>query len=194
MSWDNNGSTDFQSNDFSSGTNAFANGDFGGGDASFSGGDASFGGGGGGGAPASRPGDWDCPKCSISNFASRRECFKCGSARPEGLGGDDRPPRPEPTEEQMAHRNYNWASNRARYEFNENAIDENGMAPRNTELENELFEENSGEQQTQLDFAKYKKIPVRVERGAAPQPIKTVSYFVLTTIFYCIFITKNNPP
>ena len=94
-------------------------------------------------------------------------------------GGDaggygERPPRPEPTEEQLAHRNYNWASNRARYEFNENAVDDQGRAVRDSELEKELFEENSSEQQTQLDFSKYEKIPVRVERGAPPPPIRTV--------------------
>lgn len=86
----------------------------------------------------------------------------------------ERPPRPEPTEEQLAHRSYNWASNRSRYEFNENAVDENGMGSRDATLEAELFEENSSEQQTQLDFSKYEKIPVRVERGAAPPPIRNV--------------------
>ena len=50
------------------------------------------------GGNSGRPGDWNCPDCSISNFASRHECFKCGAARPEGAGGDaggygDRPPR-----------------------------------------------------------------------------------------------------
>lgn len=96
-----------------------------------------------------------------------------------GYGGGDqqrseRPPRPEPTEEQLQHRSYNWASNRARYEFNENAVDEHGMAPRDATLEAELFEENSAEQQTSLDFSKYEKIPVRVERGTAPPPIRNV--------------------
>lgn len=86
----------------------------------------------------------------------------------------ERPPRPEPTEEQLAHRSYNWASNRSRYEFNENAVDEQGMGSRDATLEAELFEENSSEQQTQLDFSKYEKIPIRVERGTAPQPIRNV--------------------
>lgn len=88
---------------------------------------------------------------------------------------ESRPPRPEPTEEQLQHRNYNWASNRARYEFNENAVDSQGMAARDATLEAELFEENSAEQQSQLDFSKYEKIPVRVERGSAPPPIRSVS-------------------
>lgn len=93
-----------------------------------------------------------------------------------GQQQSERPPRPEPTEEQRQHRSYNWASNRARYEYNENAVDEQGMAPRDATLEAELFEENSAEQQTSLDFSKYKKIPVRVERGTAPPPIKNVSF------------------
>lgn len=41
-----------------------------------------------------RPGDWDCPDCGISNFASRQACFKCSAARPEGAGGGARAPRP----------------------------------------------------------------------------------------------------
>lgn len=42
----------------------------------------------GGGGNGGRPGDWNCPDCGISNFASRYECFKCSTARPEGAGGD----------------------------------------------------------------------------------------------------------
>lgn len=30
----------------------------------------------------SRPGDWNCPKCSDMQFASRRECRSCGEPRP----------------------------------------------------------------------------------------------------------------
>ncbi|KAK8731272.1 hypothetical protein OTU49_007519, partial [Cherax quadricarinatus] len=26
---------------------------------------------------SSKPGDWDCPSCQFSNFASRSACFKC---------------------------------------------------------------------------------------------------------------------
>lgn len=107
-----------------------------------------------------------------NDFSSGNADFGGESARPDR---EDRPPRPEPTEEQLQHRNYNWASNRARYEFNENAVDEQGLAPRDAELEAELFEENSVEQQTTLDFSKYEKIPVRVERGSAPRPIQSVS-------------------
>ena len=29
-------------------------------------------------------GDWDCPSCNNHNFASRAECFKCGTVRPAG--------------------------------------------------------------------------------------------------------------
>jgi ATP-dependent RNA helicase DDX3X len=82
---------------------------------------------------------------------------------------------PVVSEEQQraAYRDYQWASNRARYEYNENAVDENGMAPRNEELEKELFENN--EQQGSIDFSKYEKIPVKVERGAVPPPIRNAS-------------------
>ncbi|CAO3691015.1 unnamed protein product [Rhizopus stolonifer] len=81
------------------------------------------------------------------------------------------PAAPVLTEEQKAaYRDYKWASNRARYEYNENAIDENGMAPRNENLENELFD--NSEQQGAIDFSKYAKIPVKIERGAAPPPIR----------------------
>jgi hypothetical protein len=115
--------------------------------------------------------------------------FSSGSAEFGGESSgarEDRPPRPEPTEEQLQHRNYNWASNRARYEFNENAVDDQGMAPRDAELEAELFEENSAEQQTTLDFSKYEKIPVRVERGSAPHPIKSVSHLCKKWCFFAI--------
>ncbi|CAE8601001.1 unnamed protein product [Polarella glacialis] len=51
-----------------------------------SGGGGDYGGGGGGGGGGdSRPGDWDCPKCSAMVFASKSECFKCGE--PKGGGG-----------------------------------------------------------------------------------------------------------
>ncbi|KAG0760439.1 hypothetical protein G6F24_008319 [Rhizopus arrhizus] len=80
---------------------------------------------------------------------------------------------PAVSEEQQraAYRDYQWASNRARYEYNENAVDENGMAPRNESLEKELFD---NEQQGAIDFSKYEKIPVKVERGTAPPPIRNV--------------------
>lgn len=107
------------------------------------------------------------------------------SEAPRSSEYESRPPRPEPTEEQLQHRNYGWASNRARYEFNENAVDDQGMAPRDATLESELFEENSAEQQTQLDFSKYEKIPVRVERGTAPNPIRSVKFY--QKYFYHIF-------
>eukprot|EP00756_Hemistasia_phaeocysticola_P020465 Hpha_TRINITY_DN15719_c2_g1::TRINITY_DN15719_c2_g1_i10::g.36814::m.36814 len=39
-------------------------------------------GGGGGGQSNVRPGDWACPSCGANCFASRSECFKCGTAKP----------------------------------------------------------------------------------------------------------------
>lgn len=72
-------------------------------------------------------------------------------------------------------RAYNWASNRVRYEYNENAVDEDGMAPRDEKLEAELFGFDPTEQHTPLDFSKYANIPIHVERGEAPAPVKDVS-------------------
>lgn len=159
-----------------------------------------------------RPGDWDCPsyvyyfsfslfvekknqdltdalftrvcRCNINNFGTRTECFKCGAARPEGMGVPPPEDRPE--------RAYNWASNRARYEFNENAIGEDGMAPRDEKLEAELFGFDPTEQHTPLDFSKYANIPINIERGEAPAPVKDVScccrchqyIYRLTSSFY----------
>jgi hypothetical protein len=155
MSWDPS-SADFSTGaaDFSSGNADFSSGNFGGGN-DF-GGKNNFG--------ASSGSDQN------GGYASK--------SRPAYGDRGDRPPRPEATEEQLAHRNYNWASNRARYEFNENAVDENGMAPRDSTLEAELFEENSDAQQTHLDFSKYEKIPVKIERGQGPQPIRSVSILI----------------
>ncbi|KAI9266994.1 P-loop containing nucleoside triphosphate hydrolase protein [Sporodiniella umbellata] len=93
-----------------------------------------------------------------------------GEKAPESSYGNSSA-APVMTEEQRAaYRDYKWASNRARYEYNENAVDENGLAPRNESLENELFD--SSEQQGAIDFSKYAKIPVKIERGVAPAPIR----------------------
>ena len=35
----------------------------------------------------SRPGDWNCPKCHASVFASRAVCFRCDTPNPAGDGG-----------------------------------------------------------------------------------------------------------
>ncbi len=40
------------------------------------------GGGGGGGYQDVRPGDWECPSCGANVFASKNNCFKCGTPRP----------------------------------------------------------------------------------------------------------------
>lgn len=82
-----------------------------------------------------------------------------------------------PPREERPDRFYNWASSRARYEYNPNTVDENGMAPRDVELEKALFETDAAEQQTTLDFSRYENIPIRVERaeGIDLQPVKTVS-------------------
>ncbi|CAO3626347.1 unnamed protein product [Cunninghamella blakesleeana] len=91
-----------------------------------------------------REGDWDCSSCGRSNFAKRRECFKCNEPRPEGMG---KPAGPPPSD--CPDRDYNWASNCARYEYSSSNFDENGLAPRDANLEQELFE-FSAENQTNL--------------------------------------------
>ena len=38
------------------------------------------------GPPAPREGDWPCPDCGFSNFASRGSCYRCGGGRPASAG------------------------------------------------------------------------------------------------------------
>ena len=38
------------------------------------------------GGPAPKPGDWTCPSCQANVFASRTECFKCQTKKPQGAG------------------------------------------------------------------------------------------------------------
>ena len=38
------------------------------------------------GPPPPREGDWPCPDCGFSNFASRGSCFRCGGDRPASAG------------------------------------------------------------------------------------------------------------
>ncbi|KAF7727786.1 hypothetical protein EC973_007017 [Apophysomyces ossiformis] len=125
------------------------------------------------GAPARerrepREGDWNCPECGVSNFGKRTACFKCDTARPDGVGLPVRTDDPE-----NRARYYNWASNRARYEYNENAVSEDGIAPRDEKLEAELFEADADAQQTTLDFSKYESIRKVVMRGSHPPEIRS---------------------
>lgn len=39
------------------------------------------------GGKGMKPGDWTCPSCNASVFASKNECFKCGTAKPGAAGG-----------------------------------------------------------------------------------------------------------
>lgn len=51
------------------------------------------GGGKGGGFGVStevRPGDWECPKCGMNVFASKFQCFKCGTDKPRDSGRNRR--------------------------------------------------------------------------------------------------------
>lgn len=96
-----------------------------------------------------------------------------GASDPQSLNNSF---NPEEEQKRRAYRDFKWASNRSRYEYNENTVDENGMAPRDEALEQELF---GSERQDGIDFSKYAKIPVKVERGAAPPPIRSVSTIFL---------------
>ncbi|KAI9269007.1 hypothetical protein BDA99DRAFT_557780 [Phascolomyces articulosus] len=46
--------------------------------------------------PNFTPGDWMCPnyQCNFHNYASRVQCLKCGSYRPQGGAGGPHPPPP----------------------------------------------------------------------------------------------------
>mmetsp|Transcript_29639 Transcript_29639/g.53092 ORF Transcript_29639/g.53092 Transcript_29639/m.53092 type:complete len:171 (+) Transcript_29639:84-596(+) len=41
----------------------------------------------GGGKGDTRPGDWECSKCGANVFASKDECFKCGTSKDGGGRG-----------------------------------------------------------------------------------------------------------
>lgn len=50
-----------------------------------------YGGGQGGMRGDRRPGDWECPKCGVNNFASREMCFKCNTAKPQPMPEGETP-------------------------------------------------------------------------------------------------------
>ncbi|KAI7851741.1 hypothetical protein BDC45DRAFT_514923 [Circinella umbellata] len=58
------------------------------------GGPPPHGGGGGNTPPNFTPGDWMCPnyQCNFHNYASRVQCLKCGTYRPQGGAGSGGPP------------------------------------------------------------------------------------------------------
>ena len=39
---------------------------------------------------SARSGDWRCPKCAANVFASKSKCFKCGTAKVEGVEAEQR--------------------------------------------------------------------------------------------------------
>lgn len=51
------------------------------------GGGGKDGGGKDGGGKGGKPGDWTCPGCGASVFASKDSCYKCGESKPGGGGG-----------------------------------------------------------------------------------------------------------
>ena len=50
------------------------------------------------GGQGGRPGDWPCPVCRASNFASRSSCFKCGQEKPPDVGNSAAAPADTPTQ------------------------------------------------------------------------------------------------
>ncbi|KAG2186206.1 hypothetical protein INT43_002644 [Umbelopsis isabellina] len=79
-------------------------------------------------------------------------------------GGDyDQPPRAPPS-------NYKWASSRRRYEWKDSYNEDGGIAPRDAELEKELFGEEN-HVNTGLNFDKYESIPTSVRGDNPPSPI-----------------------
>jgi hypothetical protein len=86
-------------------------------------------------------------------------------------GGDyDRPPRAPPS-------NYKWASSRRRYEWKDSYNEDRGIAPRDEELEKELFGEEN-HVNTGLNFDKYESIPTSVRGDNPPSPIDKVSKYI----------------
>ncbi|KAI7865127.1 P-loop containing nucleoside triphosphate hydrolase protein, partial [Spinellus fusiger] len=114
---------------------------------------------------------WNQQQQSFGNNTFSKDFSNEGGASADVASRPPREPAPARVEGgENPNRSYNWASNRARYEYNENAVTEDGEPPRDATLENELFEQCT-ENQTTLDFSKYESIPIRVERGEAPTPI-----------------------
>lgn len=88
-----------------------------------------------------------------------------------GNGGDsDRPPRAPPS-------NYKWASSKRRYEWKSSYEDGDSIAPRDEELEKELFGEDS-HVHTGLNFDKYESIPTSVRGDNPPSPVDKVSLYL----------------
>lgn len=85
-----------------------------------------------------------------------------------GRGGDyEQSPRAPPS-------NYKWASSRRRYEWKDSYNEDGGIAPRDDELEKELFGEEN-HVNTGLNFDKYESIPTSVRGDHPPSPIDKVS-------------------
>jgi hypothetical protein len=69
--------------------------------------------------------------------------------------------------------NYKWASSKKRYEWKPSPDDENAIAPKDEELEKELFGEDS-HVHTGLNFDKYDSIPSSVRGDNPPAPVDQV--------------------
>lgn len=93
----------------------------------------------------------------------------------------DRPARAPPS-------NYKWASSKRRYEWKD-SFEEDGIAPRDEELEKELFGEDN-HVHTGLNFDKYESIPTSVRGDNPPNPVDKVHSIcilsLLATEIQCI--------
>ncbi|KAI9289284.1 hypothetical protein BC943DRAFT_376566 [Umbelopsis sp. AD052] len=91
--------------------------------------------------------------------------YNGGSGGGGGYGGNDYESggRPPPS-------NYKWASSKKRYEWKPSSDDVNAIAPRDEDLEKELFGEDS-HVHTGLNFDKYDSIPSSVRGDNPPSPV-----------------------
>ena len=69
--------------------------------------------------------------------------------------------------------NYNWGSSKKRYEWKDEYLQQ-GFAPRDPELEKDLFGENT-HVHAGLNFDRYSSIPVSVEGENPPRKFERVT-------------------
>jgi ATP-dependent RNA helicase DDX3X len=80
---------------------------------------------------------------------------------------------------------YNWGSSKKRFEWKEEYI--NGIVPRDTELEKDLFGEGSLVH-TGLNFSKYDHIPVKVKGDQVPPAFVKVNHLIDTLVILILSV------
>ena len=83
-----------------------------------------------------------------------------------------------------ADANYNWGSSRKRYEWQHGF--QMGMAPRDPELEKDLFGEEN-HVHSGINFSKYDSIKVKVRGDNPPPAFDHVSFSFFFSLFYLSF-------